>query len=180
MRLVQFDFPVCSGLISSHPVQQRIAWRDFGLSLVVPPGALPEGTSIKVAVHCCQTFPFSIPVGLQLVSPVYLVAASPEATHLKPLQLALKHSINLTSEEMCSQLTFIMVNESTVLRAPLADNTPRGSLELRPTQGGLFKVGSSTGRISLASISQVVVAIAQCKEERVTGKGMTSKAMLSL
>ncbi len=179
MQSLPVDCPVHTSHITSNVTQYRIAWRDFGLSLVVPPGALPEGTSVRIAVHCCQTSTFRLPAGLQLVSLVYLVAASPEATFSKPVQLALKQPKKVTSDSMRSQLTFVVMDGTTAPEASTGAASG-SSRELRPAQGGLFKIGSSTGRISLGSIDQLAVAIAQHRPGGGAHQGMVSWVVSSV
>lgn len=142
---------VSATLVASHKSPQRITWRNLGLLFNVPSGALPRAQSIKMAVHCCQTMPFSLPAGLKLVSPVYLVVTSSEAKFLKPVQLALKHTVKVIAENTCSQLTFVI------------NGKPSGhdAQTLSPIEGGQFKVNSSTGKISMDCLHQLAIAIAQ-------------------
>ncbi len=148
---------VCTGLVACYPTQQRITRRNLGMLVSIPPGALPKGRSIRIAVHCCQGSPFSLPAGLLLVSPVYLIIASSQASFLKPLLLAMKHSVKVVSDVIRSQLTFVMASLSSTDESPSAASA---SKLLSAIRDGQFKINSSTGRISVDRIHQLAIAIA--------------------
>ena len=77
---------------------------DFGFA--IPEGAIPECDSINIEVGVTLTGPFDIPQGSKPVSPIVklCVQQQPNFKFLKPVEVVLPHSLDLTSEEDRSKL----------------------------------------------------------------------------
>ena len=82
-----------------------ISSQDYGITIIIPPGAIPQGTEILVQVHCCFGGPFVLPKGYRLCSPVYII--SPPFHFLKDIELQMVHHAYLSDPEDCSQMMFV-------------------------------------------------------------------------
>ena len=149
-----FKISLSGSAVHSAHIDSRgrsIVWEDIGLSISVPPGAVH---SVRIAVCCSQSTPFTLSRGLKLVSPVFLIVLSPETKFDQQVQLSVNHSAN---EKSCSQLTFVSVQQ---LARHSAE--PESSRHLAPIANGEFTLKPSVGRISLDHIPPVI-AVAQCR-----------------
>ena len=82
-----------------------ISSQDYGITIIIPPGAIPQGTEILVQVHCCCGGPFVLPKGYRLCSPVYII--SPPFHVLQDIELQMVHHAYLSDPEDCSQMMFV-------------------------------------------------------------------------
>jgi len=117
-----------------------ISSQEYGITIIIPPGAIPEGTEIQLQVHCCSSGPFVLPKGYRLCSPVYII--SPSYHFLKDIiEVWIVHHAYLSDSEDCSQMIFLT-------DAP----TPEEFDYRKPKyhiQGGRFSIHSVLGKISL-------------------------------
>lgn len=129
--------------------ETKAAWKE--LELAIPSCALPASGSVKVALHRCDMPPFRLPIGLQLLSPVYLVVASPETTLRKPVQLTLGYSAKLLGDSDSYKLTF--VSTDTPCQVPEAQT-------MHCVTGGVFRQTPCSGSLSILKLNKTAIAIA--------------------
>ena len=125
---------------------------EYGVTIIIPPGAIPEGTQIQVQVLCCFGGPFVLPKDYYLCSPVYII--SPSIHLLKDIELWMVHHAYLSDPEDCSQMTFLT-------DAPSLETLDQGQPEeyhLRPIQGGRFSVHGVVGKVSLKHFCKKAIA----------------------
>lgn len=173
LRLSDFGFPftessLISSSLSTHMYTdhvdsggKNIVWSNIGFELTVPYDAVPEGKIVRIAVISSQTSPFPLPPEMELVSPVFLVAVSPEMRFLKFVGLSLKHSAKLGSKRACLLMTFVAARSTTA--AP-------SSLQLKPLAKGHFPPNSNMASIALDSLPQAL-AVTRHKQHRVAHGG---------
>ncbi len=106
-------------------------WREHGIELIIPPGAVPAGEEIMIQVHCCFTGPFFIPSGYKSYSPVYII--SPSVEFMKEVELRIYHHAFLRTQEDCARMTFV-----TGSSLPTTDEHGV-SYHFQVQEGGLFK-----------------------------------------
>lgn len=131
--------------------ETKMNWKDLELS--VPSCALPANGSVKVALYRCDTPPFRLPTGLQLVSPVYLVIASPETTLKKPLRLTLRYSAEHLGDGDSCKLALNFVSTDITDQAPEART-------MHCVTGGVFRQTPSSGSLSMLKLNVTAIAIA--------------------
>ena len=119
---------------------KEISWSDIGIKINIPPGAIPEGKPITVAVRPCLSGPFELPEDYELASPVY--AISPGLEFNKDVKLFMAHFVDLRSEDDCKNMTFLTTQSSSL---PKASHLCR----LLVQENGVFHRGSREGEISL-------------------------------
>ena len=68
-----------------------------GVTISIPPGAVPSGVIATVSVKLCSSGSFQFPEGCKPVSLIYLVETN--ETFLKPVELAISHFAVLQLEE---------------------------------------------------------------------------------
>ena len=125
---------------------------EYGITIIIPPGAIPVVTQIQVQVLCCFGGPFVLPKGYYLCSPVYII--SPSFHFLKDVELWMVHHAYLSDPEDCSQMMF-------VTDAPSLETLDQGQPEeyhLRPIQGGRFSVHGVVGKVSLKWFGKKAIA----------------------
>jgi len=120
---------------------------EYGITIIIPPGAIPEGTEIQLQVHCCSSGPFLLPKGYRLCSPVYII--SPSYHFLKDIELWIVHHAYLSDSEDCSQMTFL-----TDAPSPEEFDYRKPEYHLRALQGGRFSMHGVLGKISLGHCVQ--------------------------
>ena len=141
-----------------------IVWSNIGFELTVPYDAVPEGQIVRIAVIALQTSPFLLPPGMELVSPVFLVAVSPEMRFLKYVGLSLKHFAKLGSKRACLGMTFVAAHSGTAAHA---------SLQLKPLDKGHFSPNSNMASIALDSLPKAL-AITRHKQHKAAHGGMSA------
>jgi len=128
-----------------------ISSREYGITIIIPQGAIPEGTEIQLQVHCCSGGPFVLPKGYRLCSPVYII--SPSYHFLKDIELWIVHHAYLYDSEDCSQMTFLT-------DAPSLEEFDyrKPKYHLRPIPGGRFSMHGVLGKISLKHFCKAIAA----------------------
>ena len=145
-----------------------ISSQDYGITIIIPPGAIPQGTEILVQVHCCFGGPFVLPKGYRLCSPVYII--SPSFHFLKDIELQIVHHAYLSDPEDCSQMMF-------VTDAPSLETVDQLEYHLRPIQGGHFSEHGVVGNISLKHFCKKAIA-AKISTDGVTTPQQNIKGMV--
>ena len=134
---------------------KEISWADIGIKIIIPPGAIPEGKPITVAVRPCLSGPFELPTDYELASPVY--AISPGLEFNKDVKLFMAHFANLQNEDDCKNMTFLTTESSSLP----GDSHP---YRLLVQKNGVFQVGSREGEISLRHFSKKAIG-RKCKQD---------------
>ena len=84
---------------------QLLYWEDIGITLDIPPGAVPEDKQLNLTVRPCLSGPFILPKGYELASPVYLI--TPAFDFSRDVKLSIAHFADLQSEADCENMTFV-------------------------------------------------------------------------
>ena len=128
--------------------ENKINFRDIGFSLNVPNGAVLYGQLVKISVWCCFNRHFTLPEGLQFVSPVYCIHTTPVTQFRKPVKLSLDHWARVEDESSSSKLSFVF--------APLDFEDSEIPFELKA--GGHFSARSGTCVFSMENFYCVGIA----------------------
>ena len=120
-----------------------IQWEDIGVTLDIPPGAVPEQATVDIFVRPCLSGPFIIPDGIELASPLLLVG--PAFKFTREIRLSLEHFINLNTPEDCKEMTFLSAPSTPTY----IDSAPTYMLREVRIQEGTFTVGEQVATISL-------------------------------
>ena len=134
---------------------KEICWTDIGIKINIPPGAIPEGKPITVAVRPCLSGPFELPENYKLASPVY--AISPGLEFSKDVKLFMAHFADLQNEDDCKNMTFLTTESSSLP----GDSPP---YKLLVQKNGVFQIGSREGEISLRHFSKKAIG-RKCKQD---------------
>ena len=116
---------------------QSIKWRGNGFRLTVPAGAVPEGTTISLAVRAFLADGFQLPQNCQLISAIYWITASQRFE--KEITLHLQHCAAIKSDAQCFQFKFIAGR----------CNQPEFPYQLKVREGGVFTPRSREASISI-------------------------------
>ena len=130
---------------------QSFRFTGYGFKIHVPEGSLPaeiSETALKVQVSLSGQF--QMPHDCELLSAVYWVYSPHKFT--KPLTVEIQHSAVLSSNQQCSQLTFVSTN-CTQKELPYM-------FKLR--DGSVFSHHSSYGSLSLSHFSGLGIAKRTC------------------
>jgi len=127
-----------------------ISSQEYGITIVIPPGAIPEKTEIQLQICCCSSGPIVLPKGYYLCSPVYII--SPSYHFLKDIVWIVHHAY-LSDPEDCSQMTI-------VTNAPNLEafDHRKPEYHLSPIQGGRFSVHGVVGKISVKHTCKKAIA----------------------
>ena len=120
---------------------QSLKWPGHGFRLTVPAGAVPEDTTISLAVKSLLAGEFELPENCRLVSAIYWMSTS---QHFKKgVILHLQHCAITKSEAQCSQLKFV------------AGKCSQPSLPylLKMREGGVFTPHSHEASITVKQFS---------------------------
>ena len=84
---------------------QSVSWSGHGFRLTVPSGAVPDGTTISLAIKAILYGEFDLPADCQLMSAIYWIHSS----HLfnRDVILHLEHCGVIESEAECSEYQFV-------------------------------------------------------------------------
>ena len=84
---------------------QSLSWSGHGFRLTIPAGAVPVGSTIRLAVKAILTGEFDLPESFQLVSAIFWI----KATQLfsRDVTLHLHHCGVIESKAQCSQYKFV-------------------------------------------------------------------------
>lgn len=121
---------------------QVVQWEEIGVTVDIPPGAVSE-QAVDGFVHPCLSGPFKLPEGIDLASPLYLVA--PALKFTREIKFSLQHFINLKTPEECEQMTFLSAPST----PSYIGSEPMYHLREIKTQKGIFTVGSQVATILL-------------------------------
>ena len=117
-----------------------ISWQEIGFEMHIPPGAVPEGTTMKLRVRPCLSGPFHLPREHQLASPVYLI--TPAFEFIKDVRLSIAHFAGLDTSSDCDSMTFITSSSK-----PKYD--PQAKYVFKVLSGGVFEKKEHHGVIYL-------------------------------
>ena len=120
---------------------QSIKWPGNGFRLTVPAGAVPEGTTLSLAVRAFLAEGFQLPKNCQLISAIYWIAASQRFE--EEITLHLQHCAVIQSDAECSQFKFIAGR----------CNQPEFPYQLKVREGGVFTPHSHEASISIKQFS---------------------------
>lgn len=137
---------------------KQITWKDLGLTLTFPAGAIPRGQTVRIVACNFPSGRFTLPENLVPVSAVCAVVASPEVRFKREVQLSLKLSAKPRDEKSCARTTFV------VSQQPTQSHVPQ-TLHLQPIQGGQFKPKFALGTLVLDQLPNII-AVAYHKELR--------------
>ena len=88
--------------------------RSEGVQLRIPPYAIERGTSLSISLQGCISGPFSLPEGIQLASPVFLVTCTPQYQFQRELTLTIHHFVLLENCEQCENMVLLTSPEMKV------------------------------------------------------------------
>ena len=120
---------------------QSIKWPGNGFRLTVPARAVPEGTTISLAVRAFLAEGFQLPENCQLISAIYWIAAS--ARFEEEITLHLQHCAVIQSDAESSKFKFIAGR----------CNQPEFPYQLKVREGGVFTPHSHEASISIKQFS---------------------------
>ena len=106
---------------------KEICLSDIGFSLDVPQHAIPYGDVVKISICALMKCPFTLPTGLELVSPVCFVTVTPDILFTKEVVLSLDHWSRLDED---SNLVFVF--------APFDKKNPQIPLRFEAQKDGIF------------------------------------------
>lgn len=118
-------------------------WKDIGVVIDIPPGAVSEQAIIDVSVRPCLSGPFEIPNGIDLASPLHLIG--PAFKFTQEIKLSLQHFIDLKTPEDCNEMTFLSASST----PSYTGSAPTYLLRELKFQKGIFSVGSQVATIFL-------------------------------
>jgi hypothetical protein len=81
--------------------------RGEGVQLRIPPNAIEGGTLLDISLQGCISGPFSLPEGIQLASPVFLVTCTPPYQFQRELTLTIHHFVLLQNHEQCKDMVLL-------------------------------------------------------------------------
>ena len=110
---------------------KEIHFSEIGFSLDIPRCAVQYGDLVKISVCAFTNGPIVLPVGLELVSPVYFINTAPKIVFKKELKLSLDHCARLEED---TKLFFVNA----------AFNMMEGPNQFTVEEGGLFSQTSGT------------------------------------
>ena len=126
---------------------QNLQFEGYGFKLHVPVGSLPAGVSeTQLNVQVSLSGHFQMPPDCELLSAVYRVYSPHKFT--KPLTVEIQHCAVLSSDQQCTQLTFVST-KCTQKELPYI---------FKAQNGGVFGHHSTYGSLSLSQFSWLGVA----------------------
>ena len=108
-------------------IGKEICLSDIGFSLEVPQHAIPYGDPVKISICALMKCPFTLPAGLELVSPVCFVTVTPDIVFTKEVALSLDHWSRLDTD---TNLVFVF--------APFDRKNPQTPLQFEAHEDGIF------------------------------------------
>ena len=114
---------------------------DLGISLEVPPNAVPAGETITVCSRPCLCGPFQYPEGYESLSAVYLITS--KGSFQKEVELKMKHYGAVETEEQADQMSFLSAKCTPILVKG------KKVYDFRPIKGGKFAVDKEEGSLTL-------------------------------
>ncbi len=139
----------------------------MGISLAIPPNAVPRGKVVKLSIWPCLSGPFVPPEGYELASPVYLI--SPAFSFEQDVELTLHHFASLTTDSDCDSMVFVSAKSSPSFMGE------RPEYQFRVMENGHFKRHSSIGTLSLRHFCKTAVARKRCRKGSDTGEVLMKK-----
>lgn len=109
-----------------------------GITLSIPPGAVPPSGDIDISLQACLDGPFCLPEDLEFMSPVYLI--EPHYSFHKNVTLSIKMFLNVQTQKD---------SENTVFVTSPAKKQESCSLIFRKYGSPRFSEGSRYGEIEL-------------------------------
>ena len=82
-----------------------LSWPEVGITVNVPPKAVPTGKAMHIMVWPSLNGPFSLPQDYKLASPVYFI--SHDSSFLENVNLSVAHFAGLSNEEDCQKMVFL-------------------------------------------------------------------------
>ena len=128
-----------------------ISWKEIGIELHIPPGAIPEGETLELRVRPCLSGPFVPPEGYDLACPVYHI--SPAFHFLCDVKLSISHFCNLTNEKQCESMAFL----SSPSRPMFKRHSPQ--YKFKVLSKGRFEPSLVYGSVSLSHFCLTAVGV---------------------
>ena len=126
-----------------------LSFDGYGFKLHVPKDSLPtEVSETQLTVGVSLSGPFQMPFNSKLLSAVYWISIASPHKFKKPVTVKIQHCAALSSDELCSQLTFVRT-KCTQKELPYM---------FKELIGGVFSSQSSYGTLSLSHFSGLAVA----------------------
>ena len=111
----------------------------LGISMNIPPDAVPPEKCVNITLRPCFTGSFQYPEGYEPLSAVYHISAN--LPFQKNIEIVLEHFGELETEEQASKMTFFSAKSS-----PVRDDG--GLFQFNEIEGGIFVVGEHHGTYS--------------------------------
>ena len=137
---------------------QLLYWDDIGITLDIPPGAVPKDKQLNLTVRPCLSGPFILPEGYKLASPVYLI--TPAFNFSRDGKLTITHFANVKSETDCKNMTFVSAHCTPHYTA----SGPQYKFKALP--GGVFLTEKREASLSLKHFC--VIGMANLSSEQAT------------
>lgn len=110
-------------------------WEDYGISLYIPKGAIPQEENITLVVTSTTSLTFLLPEGCELVSSLYTIL--PAFRFVSNITISIEHWAFLRDENSVSRMHFLHGTDK----------------EIQILHGGNFRKGSSWGYTNISSFS---------------------------
>ena len=148
----------CVHTASIETKGKQVQFKELGIALTFPRGAVPKNCTVKLSVVKKSEIPSSYTIlpGMQLCSPVYFIAIQPNSVKLlKPISITVKLSTRLVSQEQCQSFAFV---RGSGLERQLVVIDSDNVVE--------FKVGSILGKASLELLSHMFLAVVKFQQSK--------------
>ena len=113
---------------------------NLGISLEVPPNAVPAGKTITLCSRPCLCGPFQYPEGYESLSGVYLITS--KSSFQKEVKLTMKHYGRIETEEQADQIYFLSAKHTPIIFKG------KKVYDFRPIKGGKFAVHNGEGSLT--------------------------------
>lgn len=119
-------------------------WKDVGITVNVPRGAVPKEKLLDLTMHPCLSGPFQMPEGYKPASPVYLITTTLEFS--REVKIAIDHFARLQSQDDCDGMAILSASCT-----PDYSSSGRPLYTFTEIKGvkGTFKLGEQVGVVTL-------------------------------
>lgn len=125
----------------------------YGISLSIPPNAIPSEMVQNIFIRPCVSGPFKYPEGYEPFSAVYLIMSKPQKVELsleQKVELRLDHYAQLETDEQANQMTFMSAT------VPKKDSGNK-VVEFKPMNGGKFTVHERYGALMVEHFCYITI-----------------------
>ena len=110
--------------------------KKYGLSLAIPPLAVPEGKTVKLRVGLCCYGPFSISKKYLLASDFVVVVS--EENFCKPVRVAMEHCLIMPEYKKCVEVVILKASHEKVTIDKLFTFEPFSNPDILTDKASLF------------------------------------------